>query len=253
MSERREEPLQIPIGDERRRLSRLAQAVLTEGHDAAMCERCQDNLPLLAVVAMDGGSIARLYPEETAHLDRCEVCAAEFAALLDNLQQMEQAVGDPSSLPPASVALRIPLVVQLDEWLSALVLPLAEKFRMDDEQGVRATLKSYHQWRQQLPNLIAPGPKQQMALGFGNTVDQTLLLLLAGGFVTDNLLAQYSAAQIRELSATGQLSDIIEQTAKDIVQALDMNRSLRQDFVRGYIRHVQRDVAEFASLFVRPD
>lgn len=240
-----------PANDSGRRLRRLAHALLSTEFDEAAHQRCQDRLPELAAAAQRGSRVAALFPEEVAHLDICELCAGDYADLLDDLAEMEAGVGQPFAEPPP--APRPSWRARLGQWLSDLVRPLVERFYLDDDKGVERSLQRY--W-DLLPDLSAPEQLRRLesgALAFGGQGNQTLLLLITGGFATQSLLSQYSRAQLLALIEQNQLAKVTERTAAEVARKVDLDPRLRKDFVRDYVAHVMRDPEAFASLATRPD
>jgi hypothetical protein len=237
--------------DKLRRLWRLARALSPTEVDSDIHRHTQEQLPALAAAALRGERVAQIFPNVVAHLDVCETCAGEYAGILDDMVEMEAYIGQPFPEPPPTTYLS-PLG-KLGDWLKKLVLPLVERLHLDDAEGVDLALESYFSWLPEFSDPAALRPAYETAMGFGGEGDQTLLLLIAGGFATDRLLGQFNAQEIRQLATSGRLNGIVEQTATQVAQQVQFERRLRDEFVRAYVAHVQRDPEAFATLFTRPN
>ena len=197
--------------------NRLAQATDHPPDDSA-CAECQAWLPALVDAELAGGDVASLYPKTLAHLSGCENCDATYAAMLDlALAEAEGRLPQPASYPevqlPPQVQLRR-LTGQLLDTIFATLAPARLAQLGDSLQTFFAQLSSLPPG--QLP-VAQPGPDTDAATAATAAASaETQVMVRITYEVLAELLAQYTAAELRALSEQGALANKLRQLATHI-------------------------------------
>ncbi len=230
-----------------RRLRRLVQALTAdETSDTQVCRRVRQMLPRLAEAELRGERIARLFPDEVAHMDRCEDCTTAYAELLDALMSLEETVGQPQSILPPPLPARLTLVMRLRGWVVRVSKDMAAALQLADPANFEAAAQALLERLPELPQVLTPRQAEQLALGWGTETDAARLMLACWD-ATEHIVGRYKPRELEDLAASGRLPDVARETATETAKRLKLGK-LRARFVELYVADVRANPSSLAAL-----
>ena len=237
----------VRMAEIERRLRRLAQALtVDETRDTQDCRRVRQMLPRLAEAELRGERIARLFPDEVAHMDRCEECAMAYAELLDALMSLEDAVDEPQSILPPPLPARLTLVMRLRGWVVRVSKDMVAALQLADPANFEAAAQALLERLPELSHVLTPRQAEQMALGWGTDTDAARLMLACWD-ATEHIVGRYQAQELENLAASGRLPDVAREAATDTAKRLKLGK-LRARFVELYVAEVHANPSSLAAL-----
>lgn len=225
-----------------RALQRLSDALWNETENPQEHAACLDLVPQVIDAELAGVSIVERYPAVKHHLDRCDTCAREYAALLESEWAEQRGMlasadnlpePDLSFLPP----LKRPLQAVVLEWTRAILLQLAPK-NLGDLDLVASSV-----FAQLTPRRIAEGRSTYKHL-FGADPHATNLartLLTASYTSTREIVAQVSRGQFETWLNQQKLESEVETRALTVARALGFDYDTAKRFAHAFANQVVQD------------
>ncbi|HZQ08036.1 MAG TPA: hypothetical protein VFD70_15745 [Anaerolineae bacterium] len=239
---------QIPRG-----AARLGEAVWN-ADDAVVHEDYLARLPEYIDAEVVGVNVAQLYPDVKRHLDQCDRCAEEYAALLDTaLAEARGQLPRPTVLPQPDLAfLRQTAPMFTDvilQWARALITQLHPA----GARELSVIAETFFEQAQALGGefYLKPGPAP--ALNFGRGEPSDTLKTLAATYATTRILTQtLSRRELEEWQARGALVREIETRALTAAQTIGLDNEFSALFAREYAAHIAREPRVLLTLLSSP-
>jgi len=202
-------------------------------------------MPAMAAAELNGQRVARLFPFEAGHMDRCLACAQEYGQLVDALLELETMTASPST-PAPSLPAHTQTALRIRAWVTQTAQKILDRVHgaAGDVDLMLTTLL------EQLPDLSVlstPQLETQVALGYGAEDDETPVVL-ATWITTQRLVENYAAAELGALASRNELVARARQEAEKTANQMKFSRGARRDFVEAYGRSVAADPNAYAAL-----
>ncbi len=224
-------------------VERLFRAARGE-HDLAECEACRAGLPTFVEAEAEGEDAARVYPAVAAHLDVCEACGEEYAALLDIA--LAEAAGLPGA-PGAAPPLVLPRPLRLRRWahnVASAALDALQRGREELDGAAQAFFDALDGERLAVA-------ERSTAFGLGPADSDALPLTMAAYYALLDLTERHGPA-LRALAEAGQLRPELERAAGEEARRAGLRGPAAEAFVSSFVDAASANEAEFLDLTADP-
>lgn len=218
---------------------RVGDALWNERDEELSHAACLEQLPDYIYAELAGEPVAKIFPRVKHHLDRCNLCAQEYAELLDaEWAEQRGRLTKPAAMPRPNLSFLPESKRTLQQVVLERTRALLPTLAPAHLRELEVIADTFFARVQQLETFeLRSNAVQAMGLGKRDT-NPALNLLAASYAITQNLTRGITRAQFDEWLQQARLQQELETRANEVARDIGIERELAARFAHAYAEQI---------------